>query len=310
MKFRHIAALLMLGALWGLSYTFMALGASQFGPWALAGVRAAGAACLLSPFLATPAGRAAVRGHWRAIAFVGITGSALPFVLFNYAALSIHAGLSSVFSAGATLFTALLATLWLGEVLPARRWLGLLIGFLGVFGLAFAKVRTSFAIGSAAEALAVAACLAATVLYGVASTSTRRFLGEVPPLVVAAGSQLASALALMPLAAWQWPQAMPSPGAWLSAGALAVLCTALAYILFFSLIARLGPSRTMTVTFVIPVFGLLWAFVLLGEIPSAAMVVGCAVILLGTALALGRAPVPGRSLRDALSLGEGARRPV
>ena len=108
-----------------------------------------------------------------------------------------------------------------------------------------------------------------------------------PPLAVATGSQLAAALALALPAWWLWPTAAPTPSAWASVVGLALPCTALAYLLYFRLIAHVGAARAITVTFLIPVFGLLWGALFLSESLTAAMLFGCAVILLGTALTTG-----------------------
>ncbi len=129
MRWSDIATLLLLGALWGASYLFMRMGAGEFGPVALAGARAAGAALLLLPLLARRDGLADLRRHWKPIALVGLTSAALPFVLFGVAALSIGAGLSAIFNAATPLYAAAIGWLWLGDRLSAPRAAGLAIGF-------------------------------------------------------------------------------------------------------------------------------------------------------------------------------------
>jgi len=139
-------------------------------------------------------------------------------------------------------------------------------------------------------ALAVAACLCATLMYGFSANFTRRHLAGVPSMALAAGSQAGAGLLLIPLMVTHWPQVPPSRLAWLAAGLLAVLCTGLAYVLYFRLISRVGASNAMTVTFLIPAFAVLWGALFLGETLSATMVGACAVILLGTALVTGLLP--------------------
>ena len=134
---------------------------------------------------------------------------------------------------------------------------------------------------------AVVACVGATLLYGIAANYTRQRLQGVAPLAVAAGSQLSAALVLALPAAWLWPAAAPSAQAWGAAGLLAVLCTGLAYLLFFRLIAHVGPANAISVTFLIPVFAVLWGWLFLAEGVTREMVIGCAVIVLGTALSTG-----------------------
>ena len=258
MKSQDLVELLALAALWGASFLFMRLGAADFGPVALAALRVGLAALVLLPLLWQRGQMAALRGHWRPIAVVGVINSALPFVLFGMAALAINAGLSSIFNATAPLWGALIAWAWLGERLSRVRVFGLALGFAGVLWLAWDKASFKPGEHGVSAGLAIAACLAATLFYGFGANYTKRRLGGVPPLAVATGSQLAAALVLALPAWWLWPAAPPSAIAWGSVIGLALPCTALAYLLYFRLIAHVGAARAITVTFLIPVFGLLW----------------------------------------------------
>ena len=284
---RDTVDLLLLAAIWGASFLFMRLGAAEFGPVALAFVRVAGAAALLVPLMLLRGQGAAWRTHGRAIAGVGLVNSALPFLLYAVAALVLTTALMSVFNATASIWGALIAWLWLKERLNALRWLGLAIGVAGVVFLSWGKADLRPGQHGLSAAAGVAACLAATGLYGLGANLSRRWLQGVPPLAVAAGSQAAAALALALPALLLWPAANPGATAWAAALALSLLCTGLAYILYFRLLARTGAARAMSVTFLIPVFALLWGYVALGEQPTGTMLAGCAVILLGTALATG-----------------------
>ena len=287
MKSQDLVELLALAALWGASFLFMRLGAADFGPVALAALRVGLAALVLLPLLWQRGQMAALRGHWRPIAVVGVINSALPFVLFGMAALAINAGLSSIFNATAPLWGALIAWAWLGERLSRVRVFGLALGFAGVLWLAWDKASFKPGEHGVSAGLAIAACLAATLFYGFGANYTKRRLGGVPPLAVATGSQLAAALVLALPAWWLWPAAPPSAIAWGSVIGLALPCTALAYLLYFRLIAHVGAARAITVTFLIPVFGLLWGAMFLGEALTLAMMLGCTVIVFGTALTTG-----------------------
>jgi drug/metabolite transporter (DMT)-like permease len=265
----------------------MRLGAAEFGPVALAFVRVAGAALLLVPLMLLKQQSGAWRTHGRAIAGIGIINSALPFLLYAVAALALTTALLSVFNATVPIWGALIAWLWLKDRLSASRWLGLAIGVAGVVGLGWGKADFTAGEHGVSAAIGVAACLGATALYGLGANVSRRWLQGLPPLAVAAGSQAAATLALLVPAALWWPAVNPGATAWAAAIALSVLCTGLAYVLFFRLIARTGAATATSVTFLIPAFALLWGFLALGEVPTGAMLVGCAVILLGTALATG-----------------------
>jgi drug/metabolite transporter (DMT)-like permease len=283
MNASSFAELVTLAALWGGSFLFMRMGAGEFGAVPLAALRVTGAAMFLWPLLQARGQVAVMRAHWRPIFVVGVVNSALPFVLYSYAALSITAGLSSIFNAATPLFGAVIAWVWLKDRLTPTRIAGLAIGFGGVLWLAWDKA--SFRPGG--SGWAVAGCLAATVCYGVSAAYTKKRLSGVPPLALATGSQLAAALVLAgPALLWR-PAILPTPAAWLAAGLLALACTGIAYVLYFRLIAQIGPANAISVTFLIPVFGVLWGMWFLDEQVTLPMAAGCAVILLGTALTTG-----------------------
>ncbi len=302
----HLRDLLLLATLWGASFLFMRLTAPTFGPVAMAALRVAGAALLLLPLLQHRGQLAALRRHWRGLLLVGVVNSALPFTLFGYAALHLTGGLSAIFNAATPLCGAAIAWLWLRERLGGWRLAGVVVGFAGVVFLAWAKATgagggggggaegagPAGSAGLGGPAWAVAACLVAACAYGFAACFTRRHLAAVPSLAVATGSQLFAALALAIPAALTWPSAAPGANAWLAMAALTVLCTGAAYILFFRLIAQAGASYAMTVTLLVPAFAMAWGAVALGEVITRPMLLGCVVILTGTALATGLLPRP------------------
>jgi len=280
---RDVVELVVLAALWGASFLFMRIAAPAFGPVALAFVRVCGAALFLVPLLALRGELGAFVAHWRTIAVVGLVNSALPFFCFSYAALSITTGLSAILNSASPLFAATLAWLWLGERMTTARMVGLVVGFAGVVWIGWDKA--DFKPGG--SAWAIGSCLVAAMSYAIAPSLTKRRLGGVAPLAVAAGSQLAAAVVLAVPAALTWPAATPPAIDWLAAALLALLCTGIAYILYFRLIANAGPTNAVSVTFLIPPFAILWGGVFLGEVPSAAIVAGCAIIFVGTALTTG-----------------------
>jgi drug/metabolite transporter (DMT)-like permease len=285
MKKSDLACLTALAALWGASYLFMRVGVGEFGALTLAGARAAIAAVLLMPLLGRELNT--LRRHWKPVLLVGVTNSALPFVLFALAALGINASLSAIFNAATPLYAAVIGRVWLGEPIGRMRAAGLALGFCGVVWLV--AEGASFQPGASAVTTgwAVLACVAATMLYAFSAHFSKRYLAAVPPLAVAAGSQLAAALVLAPAALALHPHALPSARAWGALLCLGVGCTALAYVLFFRLIARVGAAKTMAVPFLVPAFGVLWGVLFLAETVTVAMAAGSALIVLGTALATG-----------------------
>jgi drug/metabolite transporter (DMT)-like permease len=294
MSARNAAELLLLAALWGASFLLMRLGAAEFSAVALVFVRVAGATLLLLPLLCLRGGGAGLLQHWRPLLVVGLLNSTLPFLLFVVAASVLSAGLMSIFNATTPIWGAIIAWCWLGERLTRMRVLGLLVGLLGVAGLAWGKADFKATAAGISPALGVAACVLAPLFYGVAANYSRLHLAGVPPLTVATGTQGAAAVVLA-LPAWLWwPEVQPSAQAWGAAAVLAVACTSLAYVLFFRLIAQAGPAKAMSVTFLIPPFAMVWGWLFLAEEPTSAMLMGCMVILLGTAWATGALKWPGK----------------
>lgn len=285
MKPRDVSDLILLGALWGASFLFMRVAAPAFGPVALIAVRVGLAALLLAPVLMWRGQQGVARKHWRAIAAVGIANSAVPFVLFAYSTLTLTAGMAAILNATAPMWTALIAWWWLGDRLPRARIAGLLIGMAGVVVLVSDRIGVRG--DGQAALLAIGAGLGATLCYGMAANLTRRFLVGVPALAITTGSLVAATIALAPFALMAWPATPPAASDWAAAMALGVLCTALAYLLYFRLIARVGATGAISVTFLIPLFAVVWGAVFLGEGLSASMIVGGLVVLAGTALSSG-----------------------
>jgi len=285
-----LAQWVLLAAIWGASFLFMRVAAPEFGAWALAALRVGGAALMLLPFVWLAGHAGALRLHWKAVAVVGCLNSAIPFVLYNVASLSITAGLAAILNATTPLWGALVAWVLLGDRPGRWRAIGLAVGFIGVVWLAWDEAEFTSTHGRLATGWAVLACLGATFCYGLAANLTQRHLAAAPPLANAAGSQVASTLALTAPAAATWPAAGPSSPAWAAAAALAFLCSGVAYLLYFRLIARMGPARAITVTYLIPVFAVVWGALFLDETLTATMAGACLIIFVGTALASGLLP--------------------
>ncbi len=290
MKTNPIIEFVALAAMWGASFMLMRLGAAEFGIMATAGGRVTIGAALLLPMLWFSGHWHALRNNAARILFIGLLNSALPFVMFAYAVMHISTGLSAILNATAPLFGALIAYFWLKDHLTPARILGLLIGFSGVALLAADKA--SFKPGG--TGWAIVACLVATFCYGYSACFTKRYLSGIHPLAIAAGSQFGATLGLAVPMVWWWPAQNPGWTPWLSLLVLGVLCSGVAYILYFRLIEQLGPARAITVTFLVPVFAVLYGTTLLNEELTPWML-GCgAIVVLGTALSSGVLRLPGR----------------
>ncbi len=275
---------LLLAALWGSSFLFMRAGAHAFGALPTAGLRVAIASLFLLPLLLLRGLGPLLIRHWKKIFFIGLLNSALPFACFSYALLSISTGLSAILNATVPLFGALVAWIWLKDRPHGLRILGLVIGFVGVALLAWDKASFKPDAAGLSSGWAVLACLLACLCYGISASYTKRYLGGLPSLVTATGSQLGATLGLALPTLWLWPQRTPDAPAWLAILALGVLCTGVAYILYFRLIENIGPARALTVTFVLPVFAVMYGAIFLQETVSLWMLLCAAVIVCGTAL--------------------------
>jgi drug/metabolite transporter (DMT)-like permease len=293
MTARQFAELLALAALWGASFLFMRLSVPEFGPVMVTEIRVLLASLALAPLLWMNGQWPALRVHARPLLVVGVVNSALPFVFYSYASLWISTGLAAIFNATAPLWGAVIAWAWLGERLSRARVLGLALGFGGVLWLVWDQAGLRSGAGSGHAAWAVAACLASTLCYGFSVNFTKRHLGHAPPMAVAAGSQMVAGLALALPAAATWPSSMPSTSAWAAVTVLGLAGTGLAYLMYFRLIASVGPSKALTVAYLIPLFALAWGGMFLGEGVTPVMVGAGSIIMLGTALATGLIRGPG-----------------
>ena len=278
---------LLLAAIWGSSFLFTRLGVVEFGALPTAGVRVAIASLFLLPLLLWRGLGPQLGQHWKKVFFIGLLNSGIPFALFAFALLSVSTGLSSILNATVPLFGALVAWVWLKDRPHSLRILGLVIGFVGVALLASGKASFKPDASGLSTGWAVLACLLACLCYGISASYAKRHLGGLPSLVTATGSQLGATLGLALPTVWLWPKTMPGTSAWLALLAVGVLCTGVAYILYFRLIESIGPAGSLTVTFVVPVFAVIYGVLFLGETVSTWMLLCGAIIVCGTALSVG-----------------------
>ena len=260
MAIKHVVALLILAAIWGGSFIFMRVAAPEFGIYVLVAIRTLLATCVLLPILIIMGGVRQIYRYWVPIALVGMANTAVPFVLFNYSSLHLEAGVNAILNATAPMFGALFAWLWLGDKLTKSAITGLAVGFVGVAIISQQKLGEgdiSF--------LPIVTALLATMGYGLAASMMKKWLQGVKPLVVATGSQALATVMLAPFALATLPDTMPSLNAWFNAIALAVAGTGIAYILYFKLIADIGPAKAITVAYLVPLFGIIWGIIFLRE---------------------------------------------
>jgi drug/metabolite transporter (DMT)-like permease len=278
--------LLALAALWGGSFLFIKVAVDELGPVALACGRVLLAAAAL--VVLTRARARGTRPPWKWVALGAINASA-PFVLIGFAEGRIGASLAAILNAATPLFSALVA----GDPLTRRRLAGLVTGMGGValvVGLAPVDLSGHFLVGAAAS-------LGAALCYAIGTTYVRRSFSGMAPATLALGQQLGAGVVLLPFVALAPPHA-PNAGDLAALAALAIPCTAVAYLLYFRLVAQVGPTSTLTVTMLVPVFGVLWAAVFLGEHVGIGTIVGGVVVLGSVRLVTGQA-APDRARESA-----------
>ncbi len=278
--------LILLAGIWGSSFLLMRVATPEFGPWGLIGVRMGlGALCLL-PILRDREARVSAWQNWLPLSLSGLFSSGLPFVLLSYATLHLSAGFTSLMNGSVPLFSAVIAAVWLGEPLGRARIFGLLLGLVGLIVLIGDKLN--FDVGG--SGLAVCAAVLACVLYGYGASFIKRYLTHLKPKIASVGSLIGASLLLVPLGAINAPELMPSATAWWCAILLAAVCTGFAFVLFFGLLQRVGPTSATSVAFLIPIFGVFWGWLILDEAMTTRMFIGMVLSLVGTTFVTGVAP--------------------
>ena len=276
MRAADLARLALLAAIWGGSFIFIRVTATTLGPlWMAEGRVLLGGLALLAWYAVTrfdPQWGA----HWRFYALIGVINCAIPFSLYGYAGLHLAASTMAFLNATSPMFGLLLGAAFGAERITARKVAGLLVGAAGV-----ALVARPEGGGSV---LATAACLVASFSYGLTGLMIRRKGAGVPSKGIAVGSQLAAAVALLPLLPLWMPSAVPTPVVAANLAGLGVLASGVAFILYFRLMTDVGPTRALTVTFLVPLFAFLWGALFLGEALTMGIAAGGVLILAGTLL--------------------------
>ena len=272
--------LVILSAIWGSSFLFLRLATPVFGPVFLIEIRVLSGLIVLLPLVLLLGKFKEFKSNWKMIAIVSLMNMAVPFCFFAFSSLYIGAGLLSIINATVPMFTALVAYTYYGEKLSKASSLGLMFGFLGVVALMF---NPSENLGSSGW-LAIPSALFACALYGVAINLTAKKLKGVSGLTITAGGLLFSTLVLLPFAFLSRPEVLPQGNIWWSVFALGVICTGLGFIMFYRLVDRIGTSRAIMTTYLIPLFSILWGSIFLSEGVTLNMLFGCMLVLLGVGL--------------------------
>jgi drug/metabolite transporter (DMT)-like permease len=279
---KDLLRLFTLAACWGLAFVFIRVAVPFFGPVALIVLRAFVASAALTLYARATGVKLNFRGHWKRYFLVGMFNSGIPFCLVAAAQSALSVTYAVILVSVTPLMSAVIAAVWLKDPFTVRKALGLVAGIAGV-----ALLIGWNPVGTAPPpAWAVLAALGATISYGIAGCYTKRYASHLPPLEVAAASQLSTGVMLLPIMFLVPPISTPTPLAWGAAIVLALFSTAFAFLLYFRLIVNVGPVKALTVNFLAPLFGVTGGVLLLGETATANALSGAAVILVGTALVI------------------------
>lgn len=286
MQTRHFAQLVGLSALWGASFLFIRVASPVMGPLVLAGCRVALAGLTLA-FIMRGLRQGWPWAHWRELLVLGALSVAVPFLLYAWAGLRLPAGYSALLNTTAVLFGALASAWFKEDTLTARKLLGCVCGFIGV-GLI---VQLGPVQPDAATIAAALACITAAACYGCSTPLMKRATTRMQPLAIAAGIHLAAMVLVLPGAVWAWPQAQFTPLAIMAVFVMGVVTSGLAYWAHLRIIRHVTPVAAMSPAFLIPVFGVTWGHLFLGEKVSSGIFAGGALVLLATALVTGFNPL-------------------
>ena len=277
------AQLLALGAIWGSSYPFMRVATRELSPPALVATRLVFATVFFLPWLLKRERIVTIRARWKALLLLSAMNSAVPFMLLAYCTQQLSGSVAAIINATVPFFAAIVAWAWLKDKPRSVQWWGLLIGFAGVVVLVFPKLQS----GSPSSALAVGAGLTAALLYAISANFTKKVLAEVEPMTIAVAGTMFATLLALPIGLATLPAKMPSATALAAAATLGVLCTAIAYIIFYRLFASIGPTKAVTVTFLIPLFSVIWGVLFIDERVTWNLAAGGGLILGGMVLTTG-----------------------
>lgn len=287
MKYSNYILMITLSAIWGGSFIFMRVLAPVFGAVGTAALRLLIAGVFLMLVFKMSNYKILWRRDWKILCIIGVINSAIPFSSFAFAALYIPASISVVINSMTPMFGSLFAALLLGEKLTIQKGMGLVLGTTGVIIISGSK-----ALPVTTEAyLAIAACVLATVCYGLAGALIKKYASRIDTKALAGGSQLFAGLSLLPILMLTGISQPVTVNISMLMIVFAILCSAIAYLIYFHLIKEMGPTSALSVTFLMPVFGILWGKLILGEVIYSQMIFGAMVILMGTYLVV-RKPKP------------------
>ncbi|MCY7294999.1 DMT family transporter [Alteromonas sp. a30] len=284
MQVKWLAELFFLAAIWGASFIFIRISIPEMGVFGVTFFRTAIAALFLGIILyaTNKANIRKIFRYWGTLSLIALCGTAIPFSLWGFVSQFLASGTMAVLNAATPLFGTFVAYMWLKEPFHSNTIIGLILGFIGVCVMMLVPQE-----GIQLDTLAICLGLLASACYGLSANITRAKAAGLSAMTVATGSQLYSTLFIAPIAIYFMPETVPGFDALISASVLGIVCTGYALYKYFQMIAEQGISKTLSVTYLIPLFAMLWGALFLGEPIEARTLLGGACILLGVAFTTG-----------------------
>jgi len=279
----QLGTLTLLGAIWGASFIFIRIAVEPFGPLVLMLLRVVLSASLLYGYAKLTGTTLQIRENWRKFLALGALSSAIPFTLIGFSELTLTGSMAAILNSTTPLFATFVAAFWLGERLTIYKIIGAVMGIIGVTFI----VGGSPIILDSAFILAILASLGAALCYALGGVYAKRAFEGVSNMSMSTGQLVGASFVLMPVAVFDIPRHIPPTDAILALLALSVFATAFAYRLYFYLIISAGPTKALTVTLLVPVFGVIWGAIFLNEPISSGMIIGLGLILLSVGLVTG-----------------------
>ena len=274
MEFKYWLILTFLGAIWGSAFIFIKIAAPEFGAIGLVQMRLLIASSVFIPILLRKKYIQLLSFTWKHSLVLAITNNAIPFTLFSFGSFGADSNILAILNATTAFNTMIIAFFWLNEKVSPKQIFGLILGFVGVIILVNPE-SSSTSIFSAILCLLGAAC------YSFSTVFIQKYSQSSDKLVLIGWSIVFSAFIMIPLTLLNLPTEIPSFKAFIAATWLGSISTGLAFFGYVYLIEKIGAVKTSTVAYFLPIFGIIWGAIFLGEIISFGIILGCGTILIG-----------------------------
>lgn len=288
MSRRDLIIFISLSFMWSLSFIFYRVGVPEFGSMSFASLRVIFAGVTMLAFVAfNPSHIKVAAKHWKMLTLVGLVSTSIPFVLFSYAAQSVNAGVLAVLNASVPMMSGFIASTFFNDKLSRKQTMGLMIGIVGVVILMSETLFGGDISELSSGLLPMGYALLGCVGYAVGANVTKNYLDDTSPIAITVGAMLIASVVMLPIAIYEFPYGQSiSLKAWVSVVCIGVFSTAIAFIFINELIKSIGPMRATSITLVIPIFAIIFGYILLDEALDMQAIIGSAVILVGTYLSL------------------------